>query len=152
MRYSLKAIDKIIINRLQQGIPFISKPWEALAKEIKLNEGQLLRKIAFLKKNGFIRRISANFSPAMIGFASTLIAAHVANDDIKSAVEKINSYPEVTHNYARNAKYNLWFTLVAKDQDRIEQIKAELKRNKEFKKILDLPAQKMFKVDVNLKV
>lgn len=152
MKTRLNPVDKRILNRLQRNIPLIEKPWEAIAKELAIKEDFLLKRIAFLKELGIIRRISAGFSPPKVGFVSTLIAAKVASGNIEEAVEKINSYPEVTHNYKRDSEYNIWFTLVAQNKKRIEQIKSELGRYKKFERISDFPALKLFKVDVNFRV
>jgi DNA-binding Lrp family transcriptional regulator len=144
--------DRRILNRLQKGIPFTQRPWGILAGELEIGEDFLLRRVAFLKRQGVIRRISAGFSSRKIGFVSTLIAAKTATGTIKAAVKKINYYPEVTHNYARASEYNIWFTLVAQDKKRIAQIKKELERSGKFERILDLPAVKLFKIDVHFRV
>jgi DNA-binding Lrp family transcriptional regulator len=144
--------DRRILDRLQKGIPFTQRPWGTLAGELEIGEDFLLRRIAFLKRQGVIRRISACFWPRKIGFVSTLIAAKTAEDATEAAVEKINSYPEVTHNYARASEYNIWFTLVAQDKKRIAQIKKELERSGKFERIVDLPAVKLFKIDVKFRV
>ena len=150
-RAELSRIDKQILNRLQAGIPFVARPWENIAAELLIKEGLLLKRIAFLKKQGIIRRISAGFAPGKIGFASTLIAAKVAPENIKKAVERINSYSEVTHNYKRDDEYNIWFTLVARNHERIAQIKQELTQYDKVKRLTEFPAVKLFKIDVNLR-
>lgn len=148
----LDSLDKRILNRLQQDIPFEARPWQKIAKELNIGEAALLKRVDFLKKKGIIRRISATFNPAKVGFISTLVAVKVAPDNIDAAVKKINSYSEVTHNYERDAEYNIWFTLVAKKRKRIREIVKQLKKSEKIEKILELPAIKLFKIDVNLKV
>ena len=143
-------LDKRILNRLQEDIPFVERPWKAIARELNITEAFLLKKIVFLKKEGIIRRINAVFAPRKIGFVSTLIAIKAAPSDIEKVAKKINSYPEVTHNYQRDAEYNLWFTLIAKDTKRIAQIKASLKKDKNIQRLLDFPAVKLFKINVKL--
>lgn len=144
----LSLLDKRILNRLQEDIPFVERPWEIIAAGLKIKEGYLIKRIAFLKKQGIIRRISAIFSPRKINFVSTLAAAQIAPGFIEKAARRINSYPEVTHNYRRNAEYNLWFTLIAQDNKRIAQIIACLKQDKSIKKISEFPATKIFKINV----
>ena len=148
----LSPLDKRILNRLQKDIPFVKRPWEAMAEELNIKEDLLLGRVGLLKKRGLIRRISAGFNPRKIGFVSTLVAAKIAPRDLDKVARKINYYPEVTHNYGRDSEYNLWFTLVAKDKRRISRIVNRLKRDKDIKGILELPAVKLFKIDVNFKV
>ncbi len=147
-----QKIDKRILNRIQEDLPFIARPWEAVAQELGITEESLLKRIAFLKKKGIIRRISAVFSPRKIGLVSTLVAVKAPLNEVSGLVRKINSYPEVTHNYKRNAEYNIWFTIVAKDTKRIAQIINQVKKNKAVKKISDFPAIKLFKIDVNFRI
>lgn len=148
----MTKIDKRILNRLQEDIPFIERPWKAVAAELNMTEGFLLERIAVFKKKGIVRRISAIFTPRKINFVSTLVAANADPGTIKETTKKINSYPEVTHNYRRNAEYNLWFTLVAKDRLRINRIINALKKYKAIEKISEFPTIKLFKIDVNFKV
>ncbi len=144
----LTPLDRRILNRLQEDLPFVERPWQAIADELSITESFLLMEIAFLKKKGIIRRINAVFVPRRIGFASTLIAVKAATANIERVAKKINSYPEVTHNYRRGAEYNLWFTLVARDRKRIAQIKNQIKKDKDVQRLLDFPVLKLFKINV----
>ena len=144
----LNKLDKCILNRLQDGIPFVKRPWEAIARELGITEGLLIKRIAFFKKKGIIRRISAVFSPRKINFVSTLVAVKAAPGSIEDIAKKINSYPEVTHNYKRGSEYNIWFTLIARKKERIARILSELKKDKNIKKISEFPTTKLFKINV----
>jgi len=126
----LSLNDRRILNRLQEDIPFEGRPWRSIAGELRMKEGNLLKKITFFKKTGIIRRISAIFSPRKINFVSTLVGVKAAPGNIGRIAEKINSYPEVTHNYRRDGEYNIWFTLVAENKARILHIMRRLKKNK----------------------
>jgi siroheme decarboxylase len=148
----LNLQDRRILNRLQEDIPFISRPWEALASQLRIKEGLFLKRITFLKKKGIIRRISAVISARKINYSSTLVAIRAKASDIAKVARKINAYPEVTHNYKRGAEYNLWFTLVAKNKSRIWQIIKELKQDQGIEKIAEFPAVKLFKIDVKFPV
>jgi len=148
----MNPLDKRILNRLQKDIPFVKRPWEAVAEELNIKEDILLKRVGLLKRRGLIRRISAGLNPRRIGFASTLIAAKIDPQNLNKAATKINLYPEVTHNYGRDSEYNLWFTLVARDRKRIAQIVSRLRKDKSINEILELPAVKLFKIDVNFRV
>ena len=148
----LTLLDRRILNRLQEDIPFVARPWEAIAGQLKVKEDFLLRRIGLLKKKGIIRRISAVFAPGKIKYASTLIAVKVSPGKIKRIANKINAYPEVTHNYRRDSEYVLWFTLVARDRKRILQIINLLKKDRDIARISELPAVRIFKINVKFKV
>ncbi len=148
MSLNLSVLDKRILNRLQEDIPFIERPWKAVAGELYIEEGLLLKRIAFLKKKGIIRRISAVFSPRKVNFTSTLVAVKTTPGNIGRIAKKINSYPEVTHNYRRDGKYDLWFTLVARNRERIIHIMRQLKKNRYIENISEFPVVKLFKINV----
>lgn len=144
----MSPLDKRILNRLQDDIPFQDRPWKIMAEELNIKEDLLLKRIAVLKKRGIIRRISAVFSPTKVNFVSTLAAIKAKPGMIDSAAKRINLYPEVTHNYRRGGEYDLWFTLVAKNEKRIEYIMRQLKRDKNIEMLSEFPAIKLFKINV----
>lgn len=148
----LSALDRRILNRLQEDIPFIENPWEIIARDLYIEEGLLLNRIAFLKRKGMIRRISAVFSPRRVNYASTLVAVKTVPGSIGRMAKKINSYPEVTHNYRRSGRYDLWFTLVGRNKKRIASIIRQLKKNKDIKRLSEFPTVKLFKIDVKFRV
>lgn len=147
-RSKLSLQDKRILNYLQEDIPFVERPWKVIADRLSIDEDCLLERIASLKKQGIIRRISAVFSPRKISFVSTLVATKINPRYITKVARRINLYPEVTHNYRRNSEYNLWFTLVAQNTKKIRQIINQLKKDKDIKKISEFPATKIFKINV----
>lgn len=148
MSQRLSALDKRILNRLQEDIPFKERPWGIIAQELGLTEDLLIRRVAFFKKKGIIRRISAVFSPRKINFVSTLVAVKAAPGNIGALAKKINAHPEVTHNYRRTGQYDLWFTLIAKNKKRIAAIMRKLKKDKNIEKISEFPQVKLFKINV----
>lgn len=148
MSRNLNTLDRRILNRLQVDIPFCERPWKAVARELNIKEDLLLKRIAFLKKRGIIRRISAVFSPAKVNFVSTLAAIKARPGRTDSAAKRINLYPEVTHNYRRDGEYDLWFTLIAKNKKRITEILSQLKKNKNIRTLSEFPVIKLFKINV----
>ena len=72
------------------------------------------------KEEGIIRRIGAVFDLRRLGFASTLCAARVPEDQDQGIRGKIvNACPGVTHNYRRDDQYNIWFTLIAPGEEEL---------------------------------
>ena len=149
---SLSALDKQILDRLQEDLPFVKRPWKAIAGQLNIKERFLLERIASLKKSGAVRRISATFDPRKIGFASTLVAAKIAPKKIDKVAKRLNAYDEITHNYKRNSEFNLWFTLIAPGRKRINTIISQIKKDKDIDEVLELPATKIFKIKVNFQV
>src|SRR3989338_8525039 len=136
----LTAIDKRILERLQQDIYFVERPWKPMARELDISEVFLLQRLCRMKENGVIRRISATFNPARLGFASTLAAAKVAPEIVDQVAERLNGYHEITHNYRRDSEYNLWFTLVARNRRVISRVINRIRQYRDINSLIVLRA------------
>lgn len=144
----LTAFDKRLLDRLQRDIPFVKKPWSALAGQLNVKEPVFLERAGALKRKGVIRRISATFDPKKMGFTSTLAAAKIAPGGIDRVAAGLNAYPEVTHSYKRDSEFNLWFTIVARGKEAAARIMGALGKDKDVLALMDLPAVRIFKIKV----
>jgi DNA-binding Lrp family transcriptional regulator len=67
-------------------------------------------------------------------------------------VEVVNSYVGVTHNYRRDHDYNIWFTLIAPSEEKIERILHEIVELTGVGEVMSLPAERLFKIQVDFEV
>ena len=67
-------------------------------------------------------------------------------------VEVVNSYMGVTHNYRRDHDYNIWFTLIAPSEEKIERILREIIELTGVGEVISLPAERLFKIQVDFEV
>jgi len=146
---SLDGVSRLILKEIQRNFPITHRPFLALARKLKLREKEVMERVQKLKDAGIIRRIGASFSAPALGFKSTLCAAKVPPSKIAEFVTVVNTYPGVTHNYEREGGYNIWFTLIAPSEKKINQILREISRKTRVKEILNLPAMQTFKIAVN---
>jgi DNA-binding Lrp family transcriptional regulator len=115
-----------------------------------MNTDATYKSIRRLYDNGDIRRIGAVLDSKHLGYTSTLCAMAIdGNQTLERAIKVINSYDEVTHNYVRTDRYNLWFTLIAPSRKRIAYILAEISQATGVTDILELPATDLFKIRVD---
>jgi siroheme decarboxylase len=142
----LDPMDRAILNLIQSDFPITPRPYLAIAQRLGFSENDVIKRLNRLKKKGIIRRIGGNFVPEKLGFVSTLCAARVPQDKIQSFAEAVNRYPGVTHNYQRDNKYNVWFTFIAPSMKEIEENLENISRQTGIKKIINLPATKVFKI------
>ncbi|MES0447576.1 MAG: AsnC family transcriptional regulator [Desulfobacterales bacterium] len=142
----LDTIDRAILNRIQSDFPMTSRPYMSVADEVGISEDDVLKRLAWLKEKGIIRRIGGNFVPNKLGFVSTLCAANVPEDMIESFAKIVNRYPGVTHNYLRDNKYNIWFTFIAPSMEVIEANLKNISKETGISDIINLPATKVFKI------
>ena len=144
--------EKRLLEELQFNFPITSRPYLEIAKRTGFSESSLLRKARTLKKRGIIRYIGPVFNLNKMGFCSTLIAARVPEKKIETAVRIINEYPQVSHNYLRDAEFNIWFTVTASSHSRLLRIIREIKKRAGLKDILNLKTLKVFKIDARFKL
>jgi len=148
----IDRVDKAILNRIQSDFPVTPRPYRAIAADLGLSEGEVLKRITRLKTHGIIRRIGGNFTPDKLGFVSTLCAAKVPEDKISRFTEVVNRYPGVTHNYRRENAFNIWFTFIAPSMDEIKANLKQIAAETGVTDILNLPATRVFKIKAEFKV
>jgi siroheme decarboxylase len=144
----LSDFDKQLLNLIQGNIPFSRRPFAVIADRLGSDEDTVISRLGYLKDQGFIRRIGPFFDSARLGYVSTLVALKVEPAAVKAVAEAVNVYPGVTHNYEREGKYNLWFALLSPDRQTQEQVLAQVARLPGVERLLNLPAMKKFKVNV----
>jgi DNA-binding Lrp family transcriptional regulator len=147
----LKPKDRLLLKELQSGFPLSPRPYKEIAKHFGLSEEEIINKLKGLKRKGLIRYIGAIFNLNKFGIVSSLIAMSVPKKDLPWVVRIINAYPQVTHNYLRNDRYNLWFTLSASSENKLLKLINEIKRKTRLSDLLDLRTIKVFKIDTTIK-
>ena len=146
MGRELDSLDRRLLDVLQRGIPLCAQPFAAVAQVLEITEQECLERIRVLREKGIIRRLGGVFNTRAMGFFSTLVAMAVAVADLDRVAGVVNEYPEVTHNYARQGHYNLWFTLVTEREEDALAIVEEIKACTGVKEAYLLPAGRVFKI------
>lgn len=98
---------------------------------------------------GVIRRLGVSLDSRKLGYTSTLAAVRVKRDAVGQASEVITKFAEVTHCYLRKDDFNIWFTLIASSQARIEEILTEVREalSLDSSGVLNVPVERLFKLD-----
>jgi len=146
-------MDRRIIKELQENFPLEMNPYEVIADNLGMSVDQLWQRILALAESGVIRRMGFSIDSRKIGYSSTLAAVRVSQDRIDEASELISEYPQITHSYLREDDFNIWFTVIADDRDRVLVILEEIrdKLNLTEDDVMDLPVEKLFKLDARFK-
>ena len=142
-------MDKQILDIIQSRFPLEPRPFAAIAEQLGLNEDEIISYINRLKQNRVIRRIGPIFSARQLGYTSTLIAAQVPPEKIDAFTNEVNAHQGVSHNYGRNHKFNIWFTLTVQSKENINEMINHLREKYQLTNILNLPAMKMFKLNTH---
>ncbi|MCG6982949.1 MAG: AsnC family transcriptional regulator [Deltaproteobacteria bacterium] len=148
----LDELDRIILNEIQSNLPIAPRPYQVLAEKLKCSEEEIIRRVQKMKDREVIRRIGANCNSRKLGYTSTLCAAKVPLDLMERFIEVVNSYTGVTHNYRREHEYNIWFTLIAPSTEAIKRILGEITQRTGVEEVISLPAERLFKIQVDFEV
>lgn len=148
----MDEIDKRIVNEIQSDFPVTARPYVELGRRLGLPENEVMARVRRLKSRGIIRRIGGNFHSKRLSYTSTLCAAKVSTEKMDHFVEVVNRYPGVTHNYLRSHTYNVWFTFIAEDMERIRGALREISSETGVTEIRNLPARRTFKIKVDFEV
>jgi len=141
--------DSQILQELQDNFPLCENPYEVIADRLQIPAEQLWNRIQRLLDDGVIRRIGASFDSSKLGFSSTLAAVSVKPELVERAAEIIGRFPEVTHSYLRKDAFNIWFTIIAADEEKITDILEHIRTTLSLDKsdVLNLPVKRLFKLD-----
>jgi DNA-binding Lrp family transcriptional regulator len=109
----LSAIDRAVINALQQDLPLTEKPFDLISAELRMDTDTFLSHCRNLLRRGIMRRFSASVNHNKLGFTANAMACwKVPSDMVDTAGKKIATFPEVSHCYERRANqpwhYNLF--------------------------------------------
>jgi len=144
-------LDRKLLTLLQKEIPLEPRPFEKIAFQAGSTEEEVLKRIQRLKEEDkVIRQISAIFDTKSLGYKSTLVAMRFDDADLDAGAEIINQHPGVSHNYKRNADFNLWFTIAVPPKDTLEAHINRLHELSGAKQTLTLPTLRLFKIGVKL--
>jgi len=146
--YCAHVPDRMVLDRIQRGFPVEERPYASMGAELGLSEADCLARIRSLRDRGLVRRVGAFFDARKLGYVSTLVAFAVSPDRLDAVAARVGERDEVTHNYSRHGRYNLWFTLIARSRSDVDAILAGLKRLDGVGDVLELPAHKTYKLRV----
>ncbi|MDI6654436.1 MAG: AsnC family transcriptional regulator [Candidatus Hydrothermarchaeota archaeon] len=148
----LDEIDKKILREMQGNLPIVKRPFLEAAKKIGICEEEFFSRVKKLIEAGIIRKFGLRIDSKKAGFASTLVAMKVPKEKLEEIAEQLNSYESITHNYARDHEYNLWFTVIERDEEALKKTLERIGREVEHEEMLNLPVLRRFKIDVKFEI
>src|SRR5688572_24613796 len=109
--HPLDDTDQELLNLIQVNFPVESRPFNALADKLGIDESAVIERLAALKSARIIRQISAIFDTRALGYKSSLVATRAPDDKVDEVAHVINDHPGVSHNYRRDHEFNIWWTI-----------------------------------------
>ena len=145
-RIQLNSLEKRVLNEFQHNMPLSEQPYVDMAQQLGVSEKSLLKTLEKLKTLGAISRIGAVFRANRIG-VSTLAAMQVPAEKLQEVAQLVNSYQAVNHNYEREHQFNMWFVVVATDQQQLDFVLNSIEQKTGYK-VMSLPMLKDFHIDL----
>lgn len=147
----LSALDRKIINCIQEDIPLTARPFAVLSQKIGIKERLLLERLRQLKDKGLICRFSGRINHKQLKFKSTLLGLRVPPKRVEEISGKLRNLSEVTHCFLRKGRYNIWTVVIYKN-GALKKILKDMEKSLGKENILNLTTQKKFKLKTNLKI
>jgi DNA-binding Lrp family transcriptional regulator len=140
-----------LLEIAQGGLPLESRPFLVIAEQLGVTEDEVIARLAELEREGVIREMSVFLNPPGLGYRSTLACMKVPPDCLDEVTNLLAGLPEVTHNYLRAHDYNVWFTVIAPSEGRLQQILDNIAAQSGCGPIHNLPAETIYKIRVAFK-
>lgn len=148
----LTSLDKKLLNLLQGSLQLESRPFQLIGRELGMSEEQVIARLQQLKAGGYIRKIGAFFNSDKLGYQGTLVALRVKPSLMEETAIFINQFPGITHNYQREGRYNLWFTLITPNERLRQDILTQIRTLPGVEAAMDLSARHKYKINVQFKL
>jgi DNA-binding Lrp family transcriptional regulator len=146
MTRQFSSFEQRLLNEYQHCLPLTPEPWAEIARRLGVYETRVLETLERLQTEGVISRVGAVFQPNRLG-ASTLAAMAVPTAELERIAAIVNGFEEVNHNYEREHEFNLWFVVVAADEECLQSVLAEIEARCGYP-LLDLPLEEEFHIDL----
>lgn len=134
----MDELDRKIINLLQEGFPLTEEPYLEVAKQLEIDESDLLNRLKTLLHDKTLSRFGPMYDAAKLGGGFSLVAIKVPEDRFDEVTEIVNSYSEVAHNYHRDHEFNMWYVLATETAEQIDEVNSDIE-NRTGLKVFNMP-------------
>ncbi len=105
--------DLRLIDHLHGGFPLSGRPFAEVGAVLGLGESAVIASLQRLLASGVLTRFGPLFQIERAGGLFVLAALAAPEDRYAEVTERVNSLPEVAHNYRREHALNMWFVIGA---------------------------------------
>lgn len=148
----MTEIERSLLNLVQHEFPLEARPYRTLGDRLGIPEKNCIDLLKQLSLKGILRSIRMVISWNKLGLSTVLIGMKVNPIHIDAIVKKINNLNEVTHNYERQGRFNLWFTLVYDQPGQKIQLLDSLRAMAGVEDVKEFKAEKIYKIGLILDV
>lgn len=134
-RSILSRQERRLVASVQEGLPIVAKPFEAIAQLAGCSQAEVLAKLAGWIENGVARRIGVVVRHRALGFnANAMVVWDVPDAELQRVAPVIAAHPEVTLCYHRPRRlpewpYNLFCMIHGRDRKAVLATLARLRHD-----------------------
>ena len=155
----MSELEQQILDLIQDAFPLVERPYEAIAELLGSDERTVFETVENLRASGVIRRIGGVYDSKKLGFISRLCAGMVPSSGFdfsakpheQTAMEKfaaaVKEIPAITHNYIRSHEYNVWWTVIAQNENEIQAVIDNLCATTDLHDVHAMSATRKFKIN-----
>lgn len=147
----MDAIDRAIINRLQDGFPITEHPYREAADALGIDEQTLIRRLQRMLEQRQLSRFGPMYHAERLGGGLSLCAMSIPERDFERVAGQVNAFDEVAHNYARDHRLNMWFVLATETPERIREVLDEIEQVTGYP-VYDMPKEQEFFVGLKFEL
>jgi len=128
----LSDTDRRLLDAVAEGLPLVSAPYAALAKQLGMTEAKVLDRLAWLQRAGTIKRFGIIVRHHELGYtANAMVAWNVADARVAEIGARMAALPDVSLCYQRPRRppdwpYNLFCMLHGRERAAVEASVARL--------------------------
>ncbi|MEJ6007122.1 AsnC family transcriptional regulator [Paucibacter sp. AS339] len=145
----LDTLDAALINRLQDELPLVSRPFAAIAEELDSSEDEVMERLQRLLAKGVLSRFGPLFQIERAGGLFVLAAMQVPEERFEAVTAQVNALPEIAHNYRREHTLNMWFVIATETPAEADQVCARIEALTGLS-VLAFPKEREFFVGLRL--
>lgn len=101
--------DRLLLAAMQDGLPLVPRPYQALGERVGMTEDEVLRRLTALNDAGVIKRLGLIVRHHELGYAANAMAVwDVADDEIDAVGRRVGKIDFVTLCYRRPRRLPDW--------------------------------------------
>ena len=145
-----RLVPARLFNDWQRALPLLPRPFDEIGRALGLSGAEVRRLLREGIADGTLSRVGAVFGVGA-GGAATLAALRVPPGLLDAVAAIVSAEPGVSHNYAREHEWNLWFVASAPDAGTLDATLARVAAATGLAP-LRLPMRRAYRIDLGFDV
>ena len=125
VREASEPLDRRLIVAVQGGLPLVSRPYEAIARQIDASEAEVIARLRSRLGDGTIKRVGIVVRHRKLGYrANAMVVWDVPDERVDSLGHRLRRFDFITLCYRRPRRppvwpYNLFCMIHGRDRERV---------------------------------